>query len=117
GECHYANLFLSRYRLSKGLGGYFLSARAGFRVGGAPYSNKGWKGRFFYVSCARDWGFGVRWSAKVIDNTTPSLSDEQRRDLGRLREVLPNSQAIRNMTERWLVEAGLSPTPREMVNL
>ncbi|XP_065007933.1 uncharacterized protein LOC135638644 [Musa acuminata AAA Group] len=117
GECHYAsitpslNLFLSCYRLSKGPGGYFLSARTGFRVGGAPSNNKGWKGRFFYVSCVRDWGFGVRWSARAIDNTVPSLSEAERRDLGRLKEVLPSSQAIQNMTELWLVEAGLSPTP------
>ena len=117
GECHCANitptlnLFLSCYRLSKGSGGYFLSARTGFRVGGAPSSNKGWKGRFFYISCAKDWGFGVRWSARAIDNTTPCLGEAERQDLGRLKEILPRSQAIQNMTERWLAEAGLNPMP------
>ena len=115
GECYYANitptrnLFLSCFRLLKGPGGYFVSARAGFRVGGAPSSNKGWKGRFFYISWPRDWGFGVRWAVRVIDNTVPDLNDEECRDLKRLRAILPGSQAIRAMTEEWLAEAGLSP--------
>uniref|UniRef100_A0A804IDQ7 Transposase (putative) gypsy type domain-containing protein n=1 Tax=Musa acuminata subsp. malaccensis TaxID=214687 RepID=A0A804IDQ7_MUSAM len=60
GECHYANitptrsLFLSCFRLSKRSGGYYLSARAGFRVSGAPSSNKGWKRCFFFVSRSKD---------------------------------------------------------------
>ncbi|THU66521.1 hypothetical protein C4D60_Mb05t15020 [Musa balbisiana] len=115
GECHYANitptrnLFLSCFHLSKGSRGYFLSARTGFRVSGAPSSNKGWKGR--------DWGFEVRWSARVIDNTVPSLSDREHRDLGRLREILPRSQSVQNMTEWWLIKAGLNLMPQGMVNL
>ncbi|XP_064937290.1 uncharacterized protein LOC135588870 [Musa acuminata AAA Group] len=123
GECHYAritptrDLFLSCFRLTKGLGGYYLSAQAGFRVSGAPSSNKGWKRRFFFVSRPGDWGFGVRWGARVIDNTIPVLDDEGRRGLQRLREILPASRAIRNMSERWLAEAGLSPVPLEMVRL
>ncbi|URE17424.1 Putative gypsy type transposon [Musa troglodytarum] len=62
GECHYANiaptrnLFLSCFRLFKGSGGYFLAARPGFRVSGAPTNNKGWKRRFFFVQCQGDWG-------------------------------------------------------------
>ena len=117
GECHYAHitptlsLFLSCYRFCKGSGGYFLTARSGFRVGGAPSNNKGWKGRFFYVSRTQDWGFGVRWSARVIDNTPPCLGEVDRQARERLREILPKSQAIRTMTEQWLVAAGLSPVP------
>ncbi|THU64853.1 hypothetical protein C4D60_Mb01t30840 [Musa balbisiana] len=116
GECYYANitptrnLFLSCFRV----GGYFLSARIGFRVGGAPSNNKGWKGWFFYVSWSRDWGFGIRWAARAIDNAAPSLNDEERRDLERLREILPGSQAIRAMNEQWLAEAGLSPASQGM---
>ncbi|CAL9161726.1 unnamed protein product, partial [Musa hybrid cultivar] len=34
-----------------------------------------------------------------------------------LREILSSSQAIRGTSEEWLVEVGLSPAPREMVNL
>ncbi|THU60646.1 hypothetical protein C4D60_Mb07t14990 [Musa balbisiana] len=123
GECHYANitptrsLFLSCFRLSKGSRGYYLSARSSFRVSEAPFSNKGWNGRFFYVCCAEGWSFELRWATRVIDNTAPSLNDEERRDLRRLKEILPASRVIRNMTEQWLVEAGLSPSPREMVNL
>ena len=121
GECHYAHitptraLFLSCFRLTKGSGGYYLSARAGFRVSGAPSSNKGWKERFFFVSRPGDWGFGIRWGARVIDNTIPVLDDEGRRELQRLREILPASRAIRNMSERWLAEAGLSPVPLGML--
>ena len=120
GECHYANiaptlsLFLSCFRLSKGSGGYYLSARAGFRVNGAPSSNKGWKERFFFVSRSEDWGFGVRWAARTIDNATPALDDVECRELRRLKEILPSSKAIRSMSEEWLVEAGLSPVPRGM---
>ncbi|THU72584.1 hypothetical protein C4D60_Mb04t13720 [Musa balbisiana] len=123
GECHYANitptrsLFLSCFHLSKGLGGYYLSGQSGFRVSGAPSSNKGWKGRFFYVCCVEGWSFGLRWAVRMINNIASSLNDEERKDLQRLKEILPASRVIRNMTEQWLVEAGLSPTPREMVNL
>ncbi|CAL9772076.1 unnamed protein product, partial [Musa acuminata subsp. burmannicoides] len=54
-------------------------------------------------------GFGVRWAVRAIDNTLPDLSGEERRDLKKLRAVLPGSQALRVMTEEWLAEAGLSP--------
>ena len=120
GECHYANiaptrsLFLSCFRLSKGSRGYYLSARSGFRVSRAPSSNKGWKGRFFFVSRSEDWGFGLRWAVRVIDNTAPGLDDGERQELRRLKEILPASRAIRSMSEQWLVEAGLSPMPRGM---
>ncbi|THU66522.1 hypothetical protein C4D60_Mb05t15030 [Musa balbisiana] len=67
--------------------------------------------------CQPDRGFGLRWSARMIDNTAPALNDDEYRDLRRLKEILPSSRAIRNMTERWLIKAGLSPTPRDMVNL
>ncbi|THU57111.1 hypothetical protein C4D60_Mb03t00050 [Musa balbisiana] len=72
------------------------------------------EGAFFYVCCARDWGFRLRWSARMIDNTTLALNDDEYRDLRRLKEILPASRAIRNMTEQWVIEAGLSPTPRGM---
>ncbi|THU73054.1 hypothetical protein C4D60_Mb04t18750 [Musa balbisiana] len=120
GECHYTNitstrsLFLSCFRLSKGSGGYYLFARPGFRVSGAPSSNKGWKGRFFYVCCSEGWSFGLQWATRVIDNTAPTLNDEEHRDLRRLKGILPTSQAIGQMTEGWLVEAGLSSVPRGM---
>ncbi|THU71285.1 hypothetical protein C4D60_Mb08t33950 [Musa balbisiana] len=63
------------------------------------------------------WSFGLRRSACMIDNTAPVLNDDEQRDFRRLKEILPASRVIQNMTEQWLVEAGLSPTPREMVNL
>ncbi|URD74217.1 Putative gypsy type transposon [Musa troglodytarum] len=96
GECHYANivptrnLFLSCFRLFKGSGGYFLAARPGFRVSGAPTNNKGWKKRFFFVQCQEDWGFGVRWSSRTIDNTARPKT---------VRVILPSSEGIRNMSE------------------
>ncbi|THU52136.1 hypothetical protein C4D60_Mb10t00820 [Musa balbisiana] len=111
GECYYANItltrsiFLSCFHLSKGSGGYYLSARSGFWVSGTPSSNKG------------DWGFGIRWSACMIDNTAPTLNGDEYRDLQRLKEILPASRAIRDMTKQWLIEVSLSPAPQEMVNL
>ncbi|THU62254.1 hypothetical protein C4D60_Mb01t03200 [Musa balbisiana] len=122
GECDYSNItptgsfFLSCFRLTKGSGGYYLSARPGFRVSKAPSSNKGWKKHFFYVCRSEGWSFGLRWATRVINNTAPALNDEERRDLRHLKEILPTSRVIRKMTEVWLVEAGLSPAPREMVN-
>ncbi|CAL9075516.1 unnamed protein product [Musa acuminata var. zebrina] len=115
GECHYADinpsrsLFLSCFRLSKGSGGYYLSARPGFRDSGAPSNNKGRKERFFYVSHPEDWCFGLRWAARAIDNTAPTLNDEERKALQRLKEILPASRVIQEMTEAWLVEAGSEP--------
>ncbi|THU63737.1 hypothetical protein C4D60_Mb01t18980 [Musa balbisiana] len=97
GECHYAHitttrsLFLSCFHLSKGLGDYYLFTRSGFRVSGAPSNYKGWKGRFFYVCCARDWGFGLRWATCVIDNIAPALNDKECKGLQGLKEILPAS--------------------------
>ncbi|THU72513.1 hypothetical protein C4D60_Mb04t12930 [Musa balbisiana] len=70
-----------------------------------------------YVCRSEGWSFGIRWAARMIDNIAPVLNDEERNDLRRLKEILPTSRAIGQMTEGWLVEAGLSPTPRDMVNL
>ncbi|RZR95738.1 hypothetical protein BHM03_00024611 [Ensete ventricosum] len=56
GECRGAgiiptrDLFMACFRLCKSRGGYYLTARVGFRVSGAPSSNKGWKSRYLYVS-------------------------------------------------------------------
>ncbi|RWV97743.1 hypothetical protein GW17_00039446 [Ensete ventricosum] len=43
------DLFLAYFCLGQGQASYYLTARAGFRVGGAPSSNKGWKSWFFFV--------------------------------------------------------------------
>ena len=91
-----------------------MSARPGFRVCGAPSSNKGWKERFFYVCHPESWNFGLRWAARVVDNTAPVLDEGELQALRRLKEILPSSRVIRKMTEAWLVEAGLSPVPRGM---
>ncbi|RZS17029.1 hypothetical protein BHM03_00049124, partial [Ensete ventricosum] len=92
-------------------GGYYLTARVGFRVSGAPSSNKGWKSRYLYVS-GPAWGFGLDWSAHPIGNAPPYLSEEETVLVGRLKGILSSSRAIKEMTELWLVEAGLSPTSR-----
>uniref|UniRef100_A0A804JDG7 Uncharacterized protein n=1 Tax=Musa acuminata subsp. malaccensis TaxID=214687 RepID=A0A804JDG7_MUSAM len=63
------------------------------------------------------WSFGLRWAARAVDNTAPALDEGELGALRRLMEILPSSRVIRRMTEAWLVEAGLSPVPREMVNL
>ncbi|RWW60843.1 hypothetical protein BHE74_00032132 [Ensete ventricosum] len=108
------DLFLSCFRLCKGQGGYYLTSRAGFRVGGAPSNNKGWKAQFLFVSRRRGWGFGVNWSAHSVSNVPPNLSDEESILVGRLKGILFASRAIRNLTEEWLVEAGLNPASRGM---
>ncbi|RRT33122.1 hypothetical protein B296_00055802, partial [Ensete ventricosum] len=92
-------------------GGYYFTARVGFRVSGAPSSNKGWKSRYLYVS-GLAWGFGLNWSAHPIDNAPPYLSEEETVLVGRLKGILSSSRAIKEMTELWLVEVGLSPASR-----
>ncbi|RWW70175.1 hypothetical protein BHE74_00022159 [Ensete ventricosum] len=95
---------------STGQGGYYLIAWEGFKVEGAPSDNKGWKTHFQFVSMCRDWGFGVECSAHPISNVPRNLSDEESILVGQLKGILSASRAIRNLTEDWLVEAGLSPT-------
>ncbi|RZR77223.1 hypothetical protein BHM03_00002235 [Ensete ventricosum] len=96
-------------------GGYYLIARVGFRVNGAPSNNKGWKSRYLFVS-GPVWGFTLDWSAHPIGNVPPYLSKEESVLVGRLKGILSSSRAIKEMTELWLVEAGLSPTPRGIIS-
>ncbi|RRT71021.1 hypothetical protein B296_00033806, partial [Ensete ventricosum] len=86
--------------------GYYLIAQVGFRVSGAPSSNKGWKSRYLYVS-GPAWGFGLDWSANPISNAPPYLSEEETVLVRRLKGILSSSRAIKEMAELWLVEAGL----------
>ncbi|RRT84286.1 hypothetical protein B296_00000154 [Ensete ventricosum] len=104
------DLFLSCFCLCRGQGGCYLTARSGFRVGGAPSNNKGWKSRFLFVSRCQGWDFGIEWSTYPISNVLPNLSDEETNMVERLKSILSASRAVRNLTEEWLVEAGLSPT-------
>ncbi|KAJ8510847.1 hypothetical protein OPV22_001281 [Ensete ventricosum] len=122
GECRGAgiiptrDLFMTCFRLCKSRGGYYLTARVGFRVSGAPSSNKGWKSRYLYVS-GLGWGFGFSWSAHPIGNAPPYLSEEEAVLVGRLKGILSSSCAIKEMTELWLVEAGLSPASKDRMDL
>ncbi|RWW71576.1 hypothetical protein BHE74_00020661 [Ensete ventricosum] len=61
------DLFLSSFRLCQGQGGYYLTARSGFRVRGALSNNKGWKSRFLFVSRRQGWDFGVEWLTRSSD--------------------------------------------------
>ncbi|RWW44028.1 hypothetical protein BHE74_00050253 [Ensete ventricosum] len=47
----------------------------------------------------------------------PYLSDEEFKLVRKLRGILPNSRAIKDMIEVWLIEVGLSPTPRGMARV
>ncbi|RRT33585.1 hypothetical protein B296_00051225 [Ensete ventricosum] len=58
------------------------------------------------------WGFRLDWSAHPINNASPYLSEEETILVERLKEILSSSRAIKEMTELWLVEAGLSPASR-----
>ncbi|RWW75448.1 hypothetical protein BHE74_00016525 [Ensete ventricosum] len=85
-------------------------------VSDAPTNNKGWKARYFFVS-GPSWGFRVDWSIHLISNVPPLLSEEESIMVNRLRGILPLSQAIRDMIEKWLVEARLSPASRGVMDL
>ncbi|KAJ8480481.1 hypothetical protein OPV22_024208 [Ensete ventricosum] len=121
GECRGAgiiptrDLFMACFRLCKSRGGYYLTARVDFRVSEAPSSNKGWKSRYLYVS-GLGWGFGFSWSAHPIRNAPPYLSEEEAVLVGRLKGILSSSCAIKEMTELWLVEAGLSPASKDRMD-
>ncbi|RRT53206.1 hypothetical protein B296_00006264 [Ensete ventricosum] len=104
------------FRLCKSRGGYYLTARVGFRVSGAPSNNKSWKSRYLFVS-GPVWGFRFDWSAHPIGNAPPYLSEEESVLVGRLKGVLSSSCAIKEMTELWLVEAGLSPASMDRMDL
>ncbi|RRT66854.1 hypothetical protein B296_00029546 [Ensete ventricosum] len=44
-----------------------------------------------------------------------SLSDGESKLVGKLKGILPNSWALKDMIKAWLVEAGLSLVPRSMI--
>ncbi|RRT66516.1 hypothetical protein B296_00008722 [Ensete ventricosum] len=58
------------------------------------------------------WRFRLDWSAHPIGNASPYLSEEESVLVGRLKGILSSSCAIKEMTELWLVEAGLGPAFR-----
>ncbi|RRT81830.1 hypothetical protein B296_00021216, partial [Ensete ventricosum] len=108
------DLFLSCFHLCRGQGGYYLTSQAGFRVGGVPSNNKGWKARFLFISRHQGWDFDIEWSAHPVSNVPSNLSDEETNLIEQLKIILSASQAIRSLTEEWLVETGLSPTSHGM---
>ncbi|RWW65858.1 hypothetical protein BHE74_00026805, partial [Ensete ventricosum] len=110
------DLFMACFRLCKNRGGYYLIARVGFRVSGAPSNNKGWKSHYLFVS-GPIWGFRLDWLAHPIGNAPPYLSEEEFVLIGRLKGILSSSCAIKEMIELWLVKAGLSPTFRDRMDL
>ncbi|RRT67712.1 hypothetical protein B296_00028758 [Ensete ventricosum] len=117
GECRGAgiiptrDLFMACFRLFKSRGGYYLTARVGFRVSGAHSNNKGWKSRYLFMS-GSVWGSRLDWSAHPIGNAPPYLSEEEFVLVGRLKGILSISCTIKEMIELWLVEAGLNPASR-----
>ncbi|RRT60883.1 hypothetical protein B296_00031523 [Ensete ventricosum] len=122
GECRGAgiiptrDLFMACFRLCKSRDNYYLTARVGFRVSGAPSNNKGWKSRYLYVS-GPVWGFRLDWSAHPIGNAPSYLSEEETVLVDRLKGIVSSSRAIKEMAELWLVEAGLNPASRGTIIL
>ncbi|RRT83423.1 hypothetical protein B296_00017726 [Ensete ventricosum] len=122
GECRGAGIILTRdlfmtcFRLCKSRGGYYLTARVGFRVSGAPSNNKGWKSHYLFVS-GLVWGFRLDWSGHPIGNAPPFLSEAEFVLVGRLKGILSSSCAIKEMTELWLVKAGLGLASRDRMYL
>ncbi|RWW49767.1 hypothetical protein BHE74_00044013 [Ensete ventricosum] len=62
-ECHVSGiratqeLFMVYFRLSRGQAGYYLATCSGFHMSDAPFSDKGWKSHFFFISCRQGWSF------------------------------------------------------------
>ncbi|RWW18408.1 hypothetical protein GW17_00017612 [Ensete ventricosum] len=54
----------------------------------------------------------LNWSGHSINNVPSYLSEEESILVGRLKEIFSSSRAVREMTELWLVEVGLSPASR-----
>ncbi|RRT50318.1 hypothetical protein B296_00029981, partial [Ensete ventricosum] len=108
------DLFMTCFHLCKSQGGYYLTARVSFRVSGAPSNNKGWKSRYLFVS-GTVWGFRVDWSTHPISNALLYLSEEEFVMVDRLKGILSSSCAIKEMTELWLVKAGLYLTSRGII--
>ncbi|RWV79675.1 hypothetical protein GW17_00059155 [Ensete ventricosum] len=69
--------FFTCFRLCKNRGGYYLTARAGFKVSGAPTNNKGWKARYI-----RDTGdmdlLALREMPKVSGGRTTTVGQAPR---------------------------------------
>ncbi|RRT32566.1 hypothetical protein B296_00044035, partial [Ensete ventricosum] len=63
------------------------------------------------------WRFRLDWSAHPIGNASPYLSEEETVLVGRLKGILSSSRAIKEMAKLWLVEAGLSPSSRDRIDL
>ncbi|RWW53628.1 hypothetical protein BHE74_00039875 [Ensete ventricosum] len=68
------------------------------------------------MSRCRGWGFRVEWSAHLVSNVSPNLSDEESNLVGRLKGILSTSRAIMSLREEWLVEVGLSPASRALAS-
>ncbi|RZS26551.1 hypothetical protein BHM03_00059905 [Ensete ventricosum] len=96
------DLFMACFRLCKSRGGYYLTARVGFRVSGAPSNNKGWKSRYLLVS-GPVWGFRLDWSAHPIDNASHQM------DLRELREMPKVTSGKVPPTRPTAREVGASP--------
>ncbi|RZS26472.1 hypothetical protein BHM03_00059821 [Ensete ventricosum] len=109
------DLFMACFRLCNSRGGYYLTARVGFRVSGAPSNNKGWKSRNLFISDPVV-GFRLDWSAHPIGNVLSYLSEESVL-FSRLKGILSSSRATKEMIELWLVKAGLNPTSRDRMDL
>ncbi|RRT31500.1 hypothetical protein B296_00037008 [Ensete ventricosum] len=111
-----ANLWFPLHSLIEDRGGYYLTTRVGFRVSEAPSNNKGGKSHYLFVS-GSVWGFRLDWSAHPISNASSYLSEEEFILVSRLKGILSSSCAIKEMTELWLVKAGLSPASRDWMEL
>ncbi|RZR81691.1 hypothetical protein BHM03_00007974 [Ensete ventricosum] len=72
------------------------------------------KARFLFVSAFRGWGFSLKWCGRDVDNSPPSLSKVEAKQVARLRGILSSLTAIKSMTKAWLEAASLSPAPEGM---
>ncbi|RRT82469.1 hypothetical protein B296_00015295, partial [Ensete ventricosum] len=76
--------------------------------------------RDLFMACFRLFkicGFRLDWSTHPIGNTSPYLSEEETVLVDRLKGILSSLCTIKEMTELWLVEVGLSPASRDRMDL
>lgn len=72
---------------------------------------RGGRVTIFSLVVVGDEDFSLRWSTRMVNNSTPGLFNDEYEQLRYLKEILSSSWAVRNMIEEWLIEIGLSPTP------
>ncbi|RRT41190.1 hypothetical protein B296_00057995 [Ensete ventricosum] len=68
-----------------------------------------------YQIAPNSWRFLTEWTSRTVSGFVPALSVDETELVEILRGILSVSRGVKDMNEAWLVEAGLSPAPRDEV--